>query len=111
MDPPQPPQRRKGRSEPLGGSFTANGKEYTADDRLTLVTDQNGLAEQHIALHKALHKAKLRRNSTMTKATRDTIGVIRLPIVTNRKRYRDEIASALKVVAVRVAHHTILRDL
>ena len=40
-----------------------------------------------------------------------TIGVIRLPVVTNRKRYRDEIASALKVVAVRVAHHTILRDL
>ena len=40
-----------------------------------------------------------------------TIGVIRLPIVTNRKRYRNEIASVLKVVAVRVAHHTILRNL
>ena len=48
-------------------------------DRLLMTRiSRRVLAEQHIALHKALHKAKLRRNSTMTKATRDTIGVIRL---------------------------------
>ena len=40
-----------------------------------------------------------------------TIGSRITPIVTNELRYRDEIASALKVVAVKVAHHTILRNL
>ena len=59
------------------------------------------------------HRATLRSdaNSSRYLTLLVTIGVIRLPVVTNRKRYRDEIASALKVVAVRVAHHTILRDL
>ena len=59
------------------------------------------------------HRATLRSdaNSSRYLTLLVTIGVIRLPVVTNRKRYRDEIASALKVVAVRVAHHTIIRDL
>ena len=46
-----------------------------------------------------------RGTSTVTTDSRIT------PIVTSRVRYRDEIASALKVVAVKVADHTILRNL
>ena len=59
------------------------------------------------------HRATLRSdaNSSRYLTLLVTIGVIRLPVVTNRKRYRDEIASALKVVAVKVARRTILRNL
>ena len=77
------------------------------------------IAKSHgVRLRKSLlliisHRATLRSdaNSSRYLTLLVTIGVIRLPVVINRKRYRDEIASALKVVAVRVAHHTILRDL